>query len=104
MARGRKFPIRAVVPDDLIRLSAGDLVPADSQLIEARHLSVQQSMLTGESLPVDKKPASGTAATETGPDAPHLVFLGTSVISGTATAVVLSDRARAPSSARSRRG
>ncbi len=50
----QEVPIRAVVPGDLIRLSAGDLIPADSRLIEARHLSVQQSMLTGESLPVDK--------------------------------------------------
>ena len=85
----QEIPVRAVVPGDLIRLSAGDLVPADSRLIEARHLSVQQSMLTGESLPVDKAPTSDTSATETGPEAPHLVFLGTSVISGTATAVVL---------------
>ena len=85
-----EIPIRAVVPGDLIRLSAGDLVPADSTLIDARHLSVQQSMLTGESLPVEKAPApAGAAALETGPDAPHLVFQGTSVISGTATAVVL---------------
>ncbi len=86
----QEIPIRAVVPGDLIRLSAGDLIPADSWLIDARHLSVQQSMLTGESLPVEKTPTtSGTGAIETGPEAPHLVFLGTSVISGTATAVVL---------------
>ncbi len=85
----REIPVRSVVPGDLIRLSAGDLVPADSRLIEARHLSVQQSMLTGESLPVEKTPAAGTGAAETGPGAPDLVFLGTSVISGTATATVL---------------
>ena len=85
----KEIPIRAVVPEDLIRLSAGDLVPAASRLIEARHLSVQQSMLTGESLPVDKTATAGTGAADTGPEAPHLVFLGTSVVSGTATAVVL---------------
>ena len=56
----QEIPVRAVVPGDLIRLSAGDLVPADSRLIDARHLSVQQSMLTGESLPVEKTPTSGT--------------------------------------------
>ena len=94
----QEIPIRAVVPGDLIRLSAGDLVPADSRLIEARDLSVQQSMLTGESLPVEKTPSTaGTGAPETGPDAPHLVFLGTSVISGTATAVVLTTGPRTPS-------
>src|SRR5579864_5914528 len=84
----QEIPIRGVVPGDIVRLSAGDLVPADSQLIDARDLSVQQSMLTGESLPVEKTPTEGAGASETGPDAPHLVFLGTSVISGTATAVV----------------
>src|SRR5665213_2487940 len=50
----REVAIRAVVPGDLIRLGAGDLVPADSRLIESRDLSLQQSMLTGESLPVEK--------------------------------------------------
>jgi Mg2+-importing ATPase len=76
-----------IVPGDLIRLSAGDLVPADAQLVESHDLSVQQSMLTGESLPADKH--TGVDRTRTGPDAPHLVFLGTSVVSGTATAVVI---------------
>jgi P-type Mg2+ transporter len=86
--RWGEIPLRTVVPGDVFRLSAGDLVPADGRLIESRDLSVHQSMLTGESLPADKH-ASAVAAhgEETGPDAPHLVFLGTSVVSGTATAV-----------------
>ena len=50
----REVPLRAVVPGDVFRLSAGDLVPADGRLIESRDLAVQQSMLTGESLPADK--------------------------------------------------
>jgi P-type Mg2+ transporter len=90
----KEIPIRLVVPGDVIRLSAGDLVPADSRLVDARHLSVQQSMLTGESLPVDKAPAPGVGAETTGPDAPNLVFLGTSVISGTATAVAVATGSR----------
>jgi Mg2+-importing ATPase len=84
----QEIPMRSVVPGDLIRLSAGDLVPADSRLIEARDLAVQQSMLTGESLPVEKVAAPADAVAS-GPNAPHLVFLGTSVVSGTGTAVVL---------------
>jgi P-type Mg2+ transporter len=89
----QEVAIRGVVPGDLIRLGAGDLVPADSRLIESRDLSLQQSMLTGESLPVEKiaaegPPAGPGSAAGAGPDAPHLVFLGTSVVSGTATAVV----------------
>ena len=81
-------PLRNVVPGDVFRLSAGDLVPADARLLASRDLSVQQSMLTGESLPADKA-ASSEAGPEraTDPDAPHLVFLGTSVVSGTGTAL-----------------
>ncbi|HET6959718.1 MAG TPA: magnesium-translocating P-type ATPase [Vicinamibacterales bacterium] len=70
----REVPLRTVVPGDVFRLSAGDLVPADAQLIDSRDLSVQQAALTGESLPADKH-------------APDSVLLGTSVISGTGTAL-----------------
>ena len=72
--RWQEIAIRAVVPGDVFRLSAGDLIPADGALVESRDLAVQESALTGESLPVDKH-------------APDAVFLGTSVISGSATAV-----------------
>ena len=84
-----EIPRREVVPGDVIRLSAGDLVPADCELIESRDLSVQQSMLTGESLPVDKDSAAPRGRADSGPDDRRLVFLGTSVVSGTATASVL---------------
>jgi Mg2+-importing ATPase len=79
--------LRNVVPGDVFRLTAGDLVPADATLLESHDLAVQQSMLTGESLPADKHASSATKDATLGPDAPHLVFLGTSVVSGTATAV-----------------
>src|SRR5579862_7135684 len=78
-----------VVPEDLVRLSAGDLVPADARLVEARDLYVQQAALTGESMPTEKHAHPGEKDTEGPPDAPDLVFLGTSVVSGTATARVL---------------
>ena len=80
-------PLRTVVPGDLFRLSAGDMVPADGRLVESRDLSVQQSMLTGESVPADKMVSSAPPGGAEGPDAPHLVFLGTSVVSGIGTAV-----------------
>jgi P-type Mg2+ transporter len=80
---------REVVPGDLVRLSAGDLVPADAKLLEARDLYVQQSALTGESLPVEKEAKVREGQSSTGPDAPNLVFLGTSVVSGTAIAEIL---------------
>lgn len=79
----------AVVPDDLVRLSAGDLVPADARLVQARDLYLQQAALTGESMPTEKHAHPGEKETEGTPDAPDLVFLGTSVVSGTATAKVL---------------
>ena len=73
-----------VVPGDVIRLSAGDLVPADARLIESRDLYVQQAALTGESMPVEKEANAQDAGQGTGPEALNLVFLGTSVVSGTA--------------------
>jgi Mg2+-importing ATPase len=87
-SRWQEVPLRAVVPGDLIRLSAGDLVPADSRLVEARDLSVQQAALTGESLPADKH-VGQPGAILTGADDPAFVFLGTSVVSGTGIALAL---------------
>ena len=84
----QEIPLRQLVPGDVVRLSAGDLVPADARLLDSRDLSVQQSMLTGESLPADKMASADRTHGTTGPDAPDLVFLGTSVVSGTATALV----------------
>ena len=81
-----ELPRREVVPGDLIRLSAGDLVPADAKLVEARDLHVQEAALTGESLPAEKTAEAGT---EAGGDAHATVWLGTSVVSGTATARVV---------------
>jgi len=82
-------PLRNVVPGDVFRLSAGDLVPADARLLESRDLSVQQSMLTGESLPTVKMASAAAPEDTTDPNAPHLVFLGTSVVSGTGTALAI---------------
>jgi len=78
-----------VVPDDIVRLCAGDLVPADAQLLEARDLYVQQAALTGESMPAEKHARPGDKSVEGTPEAPGRVFLGTSVVSGTAIAKIL---------------
>jgi Mg2+-importing ATPase len=72
-----------IVPGDTVRLSAGDLVPADADLVETKNFHVQESALTGESLPVEKSAASDAKNPNR-----NKLFLGTSVISGTATAVV----------------
>lgn len=80
---------RVLVPGDIIRLVAGDLVPADCYLLEAVDLHVQQAALTGESLPVEKTAYTGTTAASHNPaeDAGR-VLLGTSIVSGSAVAVV----------------
>lgn len=80
-------PRREVVPGDIVRLSAGDLVPADARLVRSRDLHVNQAALTGESLPVEKE--AGDDAPAQASNAPNMVYLGTSVVSGTATAVVV---------------
>jgi Mg2+-importing ATPase len=63
------------------------MIPGDVRLVSAKDLFVIQATLTGESLPAEKD-ASG-AADSTGPDARNLVFLGTSVVSGTAVAIAI---------------
>jgi len=83
---------RDVAPGDIVRLSAGDLVPADARLLIARDLYVQQGMLTGESLPTDKEATGEPASAQA--DARNMVFLGTSIVSGTATAEVVATGAR----------
>jgi Mg2+-importing ATPase len=83
---------RDVVPGDAVRLSAGDLVPADARLLQARDLYVQQAALTGESLPAEKEATNDPASTKA--EARNMVFLGTSVVSGTAAAEVVTTGAR----------
>jgi Mg2+-importing ATPase len=82
------IPRRELAPGDVIGLAAGDLVPADSWLFKVRDLHVQQAALTGESLPVEKEALDlQTISPDTSDD--HKVFLGTSVVSGTGTALVM---------------
>ncbi|MGH9678844.1 MAG: HAD-IC family P-type ATPase, partial [Candidatus Acidiferrales bacterium] len=71
-----------VVPGEIVRLTAGDMVPADGQLMRARDLYVQQAALTGESMPTEKEASTEEVDPKGGPEAPSLVFLGTSVVSG----------------------
>jgi Mg2+-importing ATPase len=80
---------RDLVPGDIIRLSAGDLVPADARLLEAQDLHVQQAALTGESLPAEKEAVDITVRTKALAEAPNVVLLGTSIMSGNATAVIV---------------
>ncbi|MGE5129064.1 MAG: magnesium-translocating P-type ATPase [Sphingomonadaceae bacterium] len=81
-------PAARLVPGDVVQLAAGSLVPADGVLIEAKDFFVNQALLTGESLPVEKQPgvsAAGASLVERG----NCVFMGTSVRSGTAKALIV---------------
>jgi len=83
-----ELPIRELVPGDVIALSAGDMIPADCRLLSAKDLFVSQAAMTGESLPVEKFPDINQPFSAIF-DAPNLLFMGTNVISGSATAVVV---------------
>jgi Mg2+-importing ATPase len=79
-----ELPVSEVVPGDLVVLSAGDMVPADGLVLEAHDLFVKQALLTGESYPVEKRPGlPATDATDL-QDAANALFMGTTVISGSA--------------------
>ncbi|MFB6457819.1 magnesium-translocating P-type ATPase [Chitinophaga sp. Hz27] len=84
-----EIPLKFLVPGDEIRLSAGDMVPADVRLLSAKDLFLNQAALTGESMPVEKTVITITGNTENPTDNPNLCFLGSSVESGTATAMVI---------------
>jgi P-type Mg2+ transporter len=84
-----ELPRRVLVPGDIVRLGAGDRVPADARLLEARDLHVQQAALTGESMPTEKEAGALEAPPTQLAEARNLVFLGTSVVSGTAQALVV---------------
>jgi len=89
--KGRQeIPIEEIVPGDIIHLSAGDMIPADCRVIASTDLFISESMLTGESLPVEKMPKPVTEVDQIQPiELNNLCFMGTNVVSGSATAVVV---------------
>lgn len=76
----KKIPIRELVPDDIVILAEGDKIPADIEIIEAFSLTVDEAILTGESLPVHKNKAKGKEG---------ILFKGTLIVNGRATGKVL---------------
>jgi len=82
------LPIDQLVPGDIVELIAGDLVPADSRLLESRDLYVNQALLTGEPYPAEKQASDAALGAENPAGASNAVFAGTSVISGTATILI----------------
>jgi Mg2+-importing ATPase len=90
----KEIPLKDLVPGDVVKLSAGDMIPGDVRLIAAKDLFVIQSTLTGESLPVEKTDARESRQNISIIEHSNLCFLGTSVESGAATAVIVATGAQ----------
>ena len=84
-----EIPIKELVPGDHIVLSAGDMIPADCRVMTAKDLFVAQAAMTGESLPVEKF-ADRRGQSDGALEQSNLLFMGTNVVSGAATALVVS--------------
>ncbi|UMP76308.1 HAD-IC family P-type ATPase [Klebsiella pneumoniae] len=93
-SRWLELPIDQLVPGDIIRLSAGDMIPADLRILQARDLFVAQASLTGESLPVEKVARSRDPLQQNPLECDTLCFMGTNVVSGSAQAIVFATGGR----------
>ena len=87
--QAREIPLQHLVPGDIVKLSAGDMIPGDVRLLSAKDLFVIQATLTGESMPVEKTEARETRSNVTPIEHANMCFLGTSVESGSAVAVIV---------------
>ncbi len=84
----KDIPISDLVPGDIIHLAAGDMTPADVRLVSAKDLFLSQATLTGEAMPIEKFADADTSSTQV-MEIKNICFMGSTVISGTAMAVVL---------------
>jgi len=86
----KEIDIKELVPGDIIFLSAGDMIPADCRIIQSKDLFVSQAMLTGESMPVEKRflPVMD-AFSKSALELDNICFMGTNVVSGSATAMIV---------------
>ena len=82
----RERPMIEILPGDIVKLSAGDMIPADVRILSAKDLFVGQAALTGESEPIEKFPSFKETANAL--DASNICYMGTNVVSGSALAVV----------------
>jgi P-type Mg2+ transporter len=96
-----EVPVAELVAGDIVHLGAGDMVPGDLRLLTAKDLFISQAILTGESLPVEKSAPARMSGDGGAPqhydsalELPTVCYMGTNVISGTATAVVVATGAR----------
>lgn len=86
-----EISISELVPGDVVKLAAGDMIPADLRIVEAKDLFVSQSSLTGESDPIEKRPenqTTGKARSGSVVELDNICFMGSNVVSGSATGIV----------------
>jgi Mg2+-importing ATPase len=84
-----EIPMEEIVPGDIVALSAGDMIPADLRLLSAKDLFINQSTLTGEAMPIEKFAPAVSRSAEDAFDLPNICFMGSNVVSGYATGVVV---------------
>ena len=84
----REIPVDEIVVGDLITLNAGDIVPADIRLIQAKDLFISQSSLTGESEPIEKIIVE-TSENILPLESKNLIFMGSNIISGSSKGIVI---------------
>lgn len=85
-----EISMEEIVCGDLVRLSAGDMIPADMRLLSAKDLFISQAALTGESYPVEKQAHAYEDATLSETSYDNLAFMGSNVISGSAEGIIIS--------------
>ncbi len=83
-----EFPVEEAVPGDVIILSAGDIIPADSLLLDSKELFIDEAAFTGETFPVEKNIGSVPADTALAKRS-NTIFMGSHVISGKAKALII---------------
>jgi P-type Mg2+ transporter len=84
-----EVPIEELVPGDVVRLSAGDMIPADLRVLSSKDLFLNEAALTGEAMPVEKSAVPAHCRGDAPTDLPNICFMGSNVLSGAGTAVVV---------------
>lgn len=86
----KEIPMEEIVCGDQVRLSAGDMIPADMRLLSAKDLFISQAALTGESYPVEKHATVCSGRTQSETSYENIAFMGSNVISGSAEGIIIS--------------
>ena len=87
--RSEEIKIKEIVPGDVVDLFAGDMIPADLRIISCKDLFINQASLTGESFPVEKSAMPNQVINGSSPGSSNIVFMGSSVVSGTGLGIAV---------------